>query len=102
MRNGLKKIKKHEAESAKEILELYTWWTEIYPNRPDPYDVSGWNKYCEDKDKRGIGFMETDPLEDKEEIRKILDKSAEIEKQYHDEEEQMLIRLIKLRGSLWT
>lgn len=100
--------KKHEAkptsqaESAREILELYTWWTEIYPNRPDPHDASGWSAYCEDKRERGIGFMETDPLEDKKETRKILDISHEIEKQYHDEEEQMLIRLVKLRGSLWT
>lgn len=91
-----------QAEAAREILDLYTWWTETYPNRPDPYDVSGWSDHCEDKRKRGIGFLETDPEEDKEETRKILDRSNELEAQYNQEEEEMLIRLIKLRGSLWT
>ena len=91
-----------QAEAAREILELYTWWTETYPNRPDPYDVSGWSDHCEDKRERGIGFFETDPEEDKAETYKILDKNREIETQYNQEEEEMLIRLIKLRGSLWT
>ena len=91
-----------QAEAAREILELYTWWTETYPNRPDPYDVSGWSDHCEDKRERGIGFFETDPEEDKAETYKILDKNREIEAQYNQEEEEMLIRLIKLRGSLWT
>lgn len=100
--------KKHEAkpttqaESAKEILDLYTWWTETYPNRPDAYDVSGWSAHCEEQEKRGIGFMETDPLEDKAKTREILDKSHEIEAAYEKEDEEMLIRLIKVRGSLWS
>jgi len=91
-----------QAEAAQEILELYTWWTETYPNRPDPFDLSGWSARCEDKRERGIGFFETDPEEDREETRKILDKNNEIEAQYNQEEEEMLIRLIKLRGSLWS
>lgn len=90
-----------QAISAREILELYTWWTESYPNRPDPFDASGWSAHCEDKRERGIGFMETDPLEDREETNKILDKSRLIEEQYKKEDEEMLIRLIKLRGNLW-
>jgi len=99
---------KHKAEptqqaiAAKEILELYTWWTEVYPNRPDPYDVSGWSAYCDNKRDRGVGFFETDPSEDKEETAKMLDTIKEMEEKYHQEEEDMLIRLIKLRGSLWT
>jgi len=91
-----------QAEAAREILELYTWWTETYANRPDPFDVSGWSAHCEDKRKRGIGFFETDPEEDRAVTDKILDKNNEIEAQYNQEEEEMLIRLIKLRGSLWT
>ena len=91
-----------QAEAAREILELYTWWTETYHNRPDPYDVSGWSDHCEDKRKRGIGFLETDPEEDKTKTDKILKKTREIEEQYNQEEQEMLIRLIKLRGSLWS
>jgi hypothetical protein len=100
--------KKHEAVltsqamAAKEVFELYTWWTQVYPNRPDIYDISGWSAYCDSKRDRGIGFMETDPLEDQEETRKILDKNREIEAAYTAEEEAMLIRLIKVRKCLWT
>lgn len=91
-----------QAEAAREILKLYTWWTETYANRPDPYDVSGWSDYCESKRERGIGLLETDPEEDREKTHKILDHNRKIEEQYNQEEEEMLIRLIKIRGSLWT
>lgn len=91
-----------QAKSAREIMELYDWWTNVYPNRPDAYDVSGWTKYCENKRERGIGFMETDPLENREETNKILERNSEIENEYNKEDEEMLIRLVKLRGSLWT
>jgi hypothetical protein len=100
--------KKHEAKptsqalAAKEIMDLYTWWTEVYPNRPDPYDVSGWSAYCDSKRERGIWFMETDPLENKEETYKILSDNSAIEAAYEKEEEEMLIRLIKIRNNLWT
>ena len=100
--------KKHEAVptgqavAAKEIYDLYMWWTETYPNRPDAYEASGWSDHCESKRERGIGFMETDLLEDSEETRKILDKNREIEAAYEAEDTEMLIRLIKLRGNLWT
>lgn len=91
-----------QAEAAAEILELYQWWTHVYPNRPDPYEASGWSDYCASKRERGIHLLEEDPDEDREKTRSMLDKCKEIENQYHEEETQMLIRLIKLRGSLWT
>ena len=100
--------KKHEAKptrqatGAQEILELYTWWKEVYPNRPDPYDVSGWSDYCDDKRKRGIGFLSTDPEENKWDTRSMHDKIHEMKKAYEDEDTEMLIRLIKVRAILWT
>jgi len=36
-----------QAIRAKELKELYTWWTVTYRNRPDPYDASGWTTACE-------------------------------------------------------
>jgi hypothetical protein len=36
-----------QAIRAKEIKELYLWWTVTYRARPDPYDASGWTEYCE-------------------------------------------------------
>ncbi len=93
-----------QAERAQEILALYKWWTETYRNRPDPHEASGWTAYCDAKrdlnDGRLFGSKETPDL------RKQADKSLKllrkIEQQYEREDEQMMIRLIKIRDSLWT
>ena len=94
----------HQAIAAQEILDLYRWWREVYPNRPDVYDASGWSAYCEMRRNKGYEFLD---LEDKTEdeatqCKTALDKSNEIEKAYDDEDEAMMIRLIKIRDSLWT
>lgn len=94
----------HQAMAAREIRELYMWWREIYPNRPDVYDASGWSDYCERRRAAGYEILD---LEDKseaeaEQCRTALDKSHEIEKAYDDEDEAMMIRLIRVRDSLWT
>jgi hypothetical protein len=92
----------HQAVVAQEITDLYKWWTEIYPARPDPSDLSGWSAYCDDKTARGIDLFEEDPDEDKYDTGAILDKMREIEKAYKDEDTEMLIRLIRIRENLWT
>jgi hypothetical protein len=96
-----------QAINAREIYELYKWWTEVYRNRPDPHDASGWTEYCELKrqecDSNGSSFFNEskDPK-----LVKMRDKALKlchkIEQQYEKEDEQMLIRLIKVRNSLWT
>jgi hypothetical protein len=94
----------HQALAAQEILALYRWWREVYPNRPDIHDASGWSAYCEMRRNKGYDFLD---LEDKSEdeaaqCKTALEKSNEIEKAYDDEDEAMMIRLIKIRDSLWT
>jgi len=103
--------KKHEAvptyqaKAAKEIIELYTWWTVTYRNRPDPYEASGWTAACEASRIANGGRLsfsaEKDPV-----IKKAVDKAhkllQKIEAAYEKEDEEMMIRLIKIRGSLWT
>lgn len=96
-----------QAKNAQEILALYKWWTEVYPNRPDPHDASGWTAYCDLKRKlyeeTGMGFLSADKTpEMKEMASKALDKTREIEEAYEKEDEEMLIRLIRIRNSLWT
>jgi len=91
-----------QALQAMEIKALYLWWTEVYPNRPEPYDVSGWSAYCDEKRKRGIDVFETDPQENKEESRRLLDTLHDLEAKYEAEDEEMMIRLIKVRNGLWT
>jgi len=94
----------HQAKTAREIEALYLWWTEVYPNRPDPYDASGWTAVCEEvrvANNGGWGLTPKDPKLKKKQDRahKLLHK---LEKQYEKEDEEMLIRLIKVRHSLWT
>jgi hypothetical protein len=94
----------YQAKAAKEILELYTWWKEVYPNRPDPHDASGWMAYCEMRRAKGYHLldMEDKTPEEAEMCRTALDKTRDIEKAHNDEDEAMMIRLIKIRESLWT
>ena len=95
----------YQAKNAQEILALYKWWTEVYPNRPDPYDASGWSAYCEaarlaNGGKLSWGGAKTPELAKmSNKAHKLLQK---IEKQYEQEDEAMMIRLIKIRDSLWT
>ena len=93
-----------QALRAKELKELYTWWTVTYRTRPDPYEVSGWTDYCEKaRELNGgklFGSKKTPELEKlSNKAHKLLQK---IEKQYEAEDEAMMIRLIKARDSLWT
>ena len=94
----------YQAKAAKEILELYTWWKEVYPKRPDVYDASGWSAYCEMRREKGYHLldMEDRTAEESEMCKTALDKSRELEAQYEEEDEAMMIRLIKVRQSLWT
>ena len=97
----------YQAIKAKEILALYKWWTEVYPNRPDPHDESGWSRYCdlkrEEFEGSGLGFMQESKNPETRALgESALKKTREIEEAYEKEDEEMLIRLIKVRGSLWT
>ena len=95
----------YQAKAAKEIIELYTWWTVTYRNRPDAYDASGWTAACEASRIANGGRLsfsgDKDPV-----LKKASDKAhkllQKIEKAYEAEDEAMMIRLIKIRGSLWT
>ena len=95
----------YQAKSAKEIIELYTWWTVIYRNRPDPYDASGWTAACEDQRAANGGKLSFSEPKDPV-LKKASDKALKllqkIEKAHEDEDEAMMIRLIKIRQSLWT
>lgn len=93
-----------QAENAREIFELYKWWTEVYPNRPDPYDAGGWSAFCEQHRQSGRDFLDFEDRtdEEREASSRALDLTQKIEEQYNQEEEEMMIRLIKIRQSLWT
>ena len=95
----------YQAKAAKEIIELYTWWTVTYRNRPDAYDASGWSEYCEASRIANGGKLSWSG-DKSSELKAMSDaahkKLQEIEAAYEAEDEEMMIRLIKIRGSLWT
>jgi hypothetical protein len=94
-----------QALAAKEIKELYTWWTVTYRNRPDPYDASGWTEYCEASRIANGGRLSWGS-DKSPELKVMSDKFhtllQEIEEAYTKEDTLMLKRLIDIRDSLWT
>lgn len=74
----------HQAKAAQVMCELYHWWVYERPNRCNPYQ-DPW--YEEIKSNFGDEYYK--------EIHRI-------EKMYEEEDTKMLIRLIKIRGSMWT
>ena len=96
----------YQATAAKEIIELYTWWTTVYRNRPDPYEASGWTTYCEESRAANGGKLSWSGGKDTPELKAKSEAAhkalREMEEAYEKEEEEMMIRLIKIRQSLWT
>jgi hypothetical protein len=95
-----------QAVKAQEILDLYTWWTTTYRNRPDPYDASGWTAACEASRLANGGKLNWSGREKNPVLKKQSDKAhkllQKIEAAYEAEDEAMMIRLIKVRHGLWT
>lgn len=88
-----------QRNAALEQRELYLWWTITRPNRDDPDEVSGWKALFE---SRGDVIPFADGPRLNKEMRKALKLSSKIEARYAKEDEAMLIRLMKIRLSLWT
>lgn len=100
-----------QAVAAQETMVLYQWWKHARPARPDPMEASGWSAHCDAAREKARGegdTLFTDILSNKkskkqqQKEKEMLDRMNEIEKQYDDEDTEMLIRLIKIRKSLWT
>jgi hypothetical protein len=90
-----RKVLASQAHDSRKIQKLYEWWKNKRPYRPDPYEASGYNSLLKDDD-----IWKTDSSS--RQRKKIINKSMQIEKQYDDEDTEMLIEFIKLRHSLWT
>ena len=88
--------------TAKEVLELYFWWTCHRPHRKDPHDASGWSDYCRWREVNKVGMDSYVEPYTRARVHAILDLSHKIEKNYDDEDTEMMVRLVKLRKYLWT
>lgn len=90
------------AQIAKEVLELYFWWTCHRPHRKDNLDASGWTAYNDWRTANKVGMDEYREPYTQAKIHAILDLSGKIEQEYNDEDTAMMIRLVNLRKYLWT
>ena len=100
----------NQSKNAKKIKELYIWWTDTRPKRTDLMDVKGsmgvsTNEFYEDANSNTAAsmFVSVDRKKDREpELYNNVNEAYEdAEKKYEKEDEQMLIKLVKIRKSLW-
>jgi len=87
-----------QAAKAVQILILYTWWKDVYPNReelPSP-----------DRNSIGLEFLSKKWKKANPKMSAKIDKwardSHKQELDWDKEEEEMLIALMKIRKGLWT
>jgi len=94
----------HQAETAKEIKEIYLWIKDVKDNRPDPHKESGWSDYCDDKCGEGFELLdsEDETEEQRTQVRVMLDAMHEMEEQQNSEDTDMLVRIVKIRAGMWT
>lgn len=92
-----------QAIAAKEVLELYYWFTQVYVNRPDPYDsIENSAGDFETEDGVPVILLDNPPADVVEEFNSQTKTVHQIHEQYEKEDTEMLIRLIKIRENLWT
>jgi hypothetical protein len=89
-----------QAIAAREILVLYKWWTEDRPNRKE-YDVPEYKN-------QGLGMLgcfDDDFDKDAPDYvahNEAMTKNSTLEEDWSAEDDDMLVRLMKIRKSLWS
>lgn len=104
----------HQAQSAREKMELYIWWKNVRPLRGDPWKASGFDEFWEKmstkyKDNGDVftgwlglsGKSKMTPAEQRE-YNRLSEHRDSLEEQWKQEDTEMLVRLVKMRDSLWT
>lgn len=82
---------KSPSQAPKEIKEVYLWWKDVRPHRPDPGDLSGLNEYMKNTTKK-----------DSKKVERLIIATDKIEAKQNKEDTKMLMRVIELRDFLWT
>ncbi len=96
-----------QAKAAEEIEKLYLWWVETRPARVDPYEAFPdpfLEKHLENRKNGGsVMDMFIRGTDEEEALKKDrYEQMDALEKKYEEEDDEMLIRLIKIRKALWT
>lgn len=84
----------NQRDAAKEKKILYLWWTVSRPLRADVYDSPLFEK--------DDGDVDLKTLFNKPFNRRLANMRSNLEEFYTKEDEEMLIRLMRIRRSLWT
>jgi hypothetical protein len=84
-----------------EIWEIYHWWRYIRPNRPNPSDLSELKAFRELHPNVFPSSHELS-VDDSIKYRELMKLTRDISTQYDKEDDDMLIRLMKIRKNLWT
>jgi len=87
-----------QSESAKTIRELYLWYRDVYQNRPDPFDSVPDRDFKLTPTEDGMYMLEPET----DEYYQLLTAAADIEQAQLDEMTAQLVRLVQVRGSMWT
>lgn len=98
----------HQAQAARETMILYTWWKEVYLNRDDEWVETGFRKFWDSMETKygsdwlGLGQKSKLTTSERAEYDRLHDAVEKMEEDRAQEEDDMMIRLIKLRRNLWT
>jgi len=93
-----------QAIVAQKIKDLYLWWVDTRPARIDPWDEE-FKRRKENKEEVKMDIFEmwgNENKEEKESRKKFFDEKQAIEDAYTKEDDDMLIKLISIRHSLWS
>jgi hypothetical protein len=98
-----------QAETARETLALYQWWKFVRPQREDAWTATGFRKFWDDMDTKygdgnwlGLSGKKVLTTYEDRKYHKLSKAADALEEARHDEDEEMLIRLVKIRRNLWT
>jgi len=97
-----------QAAAAREKMALYTWWKDIRSARGDSWDASGFSAFWKQMDEKYgdswlvLGGKGKLTAAEKRTYAELSEVQAKLDEQWDAEDEQMMIRLIKLRNNLWT
>lgn len=101
-----------QAQNAREVVILYTWWKDVRLARTDDsaYEVTGYAAFNRDMDEKygerwiwgNLGGRSKMTAAEQAEQRRLSDEVHQLEEQWHKEDDDMLIRLVKLRRTMWT
>lgn len=89
-----------QAKNAREVLALYTWWTETRPKRYIDEEGVTYSNQGFPMGPLDSGFDRT--AADYVAFTKWHNEEMDAEGRWIEEDTEMLIRLIKIRSSLWT